>query len=730
MKYTNDSSPQSYGESSAQVSPATINTFYTPDEVRKSAPLVSYSSAPTPTFPIGQGRPASQSRTTCGSYASTPQRAALTNIGTVTPSRALESFVKPLQADDVFSPSAARSCNGVNNHKYASLHGYHDATDINQLGNDVCQLSVNNHSYTKLPVITSEELVGSATKNSTASVISNEAASQCIYFDKSETLGSRFLEVIRLDIEYTDLEKFLLRSVPSLHHAAYMRPGKKENQHFFVFHDDRFALVAHRELQQFAMSMPLAVEIGVATPEKYNHEAKSKAYNVNGFESTIILHVECNASTDRKTIDDHVYNALDFYGQLKKLIVTPISDTRRDYHVEFFSTEHALNVLGVFNTITAMPSMITMKAQKYLDTPTFHVPIPRGLLNQPPMLDYYNGPDESGNTIKAEEIKQGLDVRTTVMLRNIPNRVNSNDLKHFVDEACRFKYDFIYLRIDFVNDCNVGYAFINFTKPDYVLDFFRFAQGYSWEKYGTCKRAALCYATTQGKESLIDRFRNSAVSQQFPWKRPKLYVSQDDLTNYQQDHPEKKIRVGDSIGFPQPNNWNKLQRSVDNAETNGLYNSVGKKQGRKLAENGQFDRGNPHNIAMNQAIIPFGGMNTMPPMGYSVAFVPNHQLAMMNTQPNSPMNPLAPLTPITPVNSMMGWATNHQQSSVINGCQRSLSYNSQQPQILTNGNGFNTQSLTSPLAAPFHNGMDDYRMLQCSQSSNGPNTATVNPGFF
>lgn len=40
-----------------------------------------------------------------------------------------------------------------------------------------------------------------------------------------------------------------------------------------------------------------------------------------------------------------------------------------------------------------------------------------------------------------------------IMLRNIPNKVDQAMLKRLVDDSSWGKYDFMYLRIDFANDC-------------------------------------------------------------------------------------------------------------------------------------------------------------------------------------------------------------------------------------------------------------------------------------
>jgi len=39
------------------------------------------------------------------------------------------------------------------------------------------------------------------------------------------------------------------------------------------------------------------------------------------------------------------------------------------------------------------------------------------------------------------------------MLRNIPNKFTLKMLKEFIDESSFGTYDFVYLRIDFLNKC-------------------------------------------------------------------------------------------------------------------------------------------------------------------------------------------------------------------------------------------------------------------------------------
>ena len=58
----------------------------------------------------------------------------------------------------------------------------------------------------------------------------------------------------------------------------------------------------------------------------------------------------------------------------------------------------------------------------------------------------------------------GEDKRTTLMVKNIPNKYTQRMLLATIDEQFAGHYDFFYLPIDFKNKCNVGYAFINMVR--------------------------------------------------------------------------------------------------------------------------------------------------------------------------------------------------------------------------------------------------------------------------
>ncbi|KAK1319069.1 Protein MEI2-like 4 [Acorus calamus] len=136
-----------------------------------------------------------------------------------------------------------------------------------------------------------------------------------------------------------------------------------------------------------------------------------------------------------------------------------------------------------------------------------------------------------------ERIIRGEDSRTTLMIKNIPNKYTSKMLLAAIDEHHRGTYDFIYLPIDFKNKCNVGYAFINMIDPQQIIPFYKAFNGKKWEKFNSEKVASLAYARIQGKAALIAHFQNSSLMNEDKRCRPILFHSDGPNAGDQEPFP-------------------------------------------------------------------------------------------------------------------------------------------------------------------------------------------------
>ncbi|KAL4899276.1 hypothetical protein BDW74DRAFT_171645 [Aspergillus multicolor] len=162
------------------------------------------------------------------------------------------------------------------------------------------------------------------------------------------------------------------------------------------------------------------------------------------------------------------------------------------------------------------------------------------------------------NAVDVERIRLGLDVRTTIMLRNIPNKIDQTLLKAIVDETSHGKYDFMYLRI------GDNYAATLISCTGTAL---------------TAIRLQKC--PTQGKDCLVQKFRNSSVMLEHPSFRPKIF------------HTGTGSLAGKEDRFPGPDNPSKMRRSIENAEHVGLFAPrVGQQyRDEQRRRRSQFDRG-------------------------------------------------------------------------------------------------------------------------------------------
>ncbi|KAF2004496.1 hypothetical protein P154DRAFT_531466 [Amniculicola lignicola CBS 123094] len=223
-------------------------------------------------------------------------------------------------------------------------------------------------------------------------------------------------------------------------------------------------------------------------------------------------------------------------------------------------------------------------------------------------------PSDAHNRVRKERILDGSDVRTTVMLRNIPNKMDKLELKALLDRICFGRFDFVYLRIDFSTASNVGYAFINVTDMTGLLAIVQHLDGHAWAGYRTAKAAEISYATIQGKEALEQKFRNSSVMQEAPFCRPAVFMTYERAAEV---HTQATALgeaaaaftiVGTQIAFPPPDNPAKLQRSMDSARQVGLYPPHGAGAGVDHRNRSSiWDRGTPRDLQV-AVMHPAGGL--------------------------------------------------------------------------------------------------------------------------
>jgi len=129
---------------------------------------------------------------------------------------------------------------------------------------------------------------------------------------------------------------------------------------------------------------------------------------------------------------------------------------------------------------------------------------------------------------------KSTNARTTLMIRNIPNKYSQKMLLDVLDRKYSGRYDFFYLPIDFKNRCNLGYAFVNFKTPATTAEFYKEFHSKSWEEFNSKKVCEITYARVQGRNALIEHFRNSRFPCNEPDYLPLVFEAVDEA-----DHGKK-----------------------------------------------------------------------------------------------------------------------------------------------------------------------------------------------
>ncbi|CAD8061435.1 unnamed protein product [Paramecium primaurelia] len=136
--------------------------------------------------------------------------------------------------------------------------------------------------------------------------------------------------------------------------------------------------------------------------------------------------------------------------------------------------------------------------------------------------------------VKIDKVMNQTDQRTTIMIKNIPNKYTVQMLQDLIDNRHNNYYDFLYLPIDFKNKCNMGYAFINFVHPYYIIQFYKDFHDNGWPHFNSEKICELRYARIQGRQALVQHFQFSSVMNQKDKKLKPVIVPQSELSRIHQ----------------------------------------------------------------------------------------------------------------------------------------------------------------------------------------------------
>ena len=119
--------------------------------------------------------------------------------------------------------------------------------------------------------------------------------------------------------------------------------------------------------------------------------------------------------------------------------------------------------------------------------------------------------EKEKNIINLMDIFQCKDLRTTLMIKNIPNKYTLTSFLNEINNNFKYTYDIFYLPIDYINKCNLGFAFINFVEPFHIILFYEIYRGKKWKKFNSDKVCDLLYAKYQGRKELISHFEKGKV---------------------------------------------------------------------------------------------------------------------------------------------------------------------------------------------------------------------------
>ena len=180
-------------------------------------------------------------------------------------------------------------------------------------------------------------------------------------------------------------------------------------------------------------------------------------------------------------------------------IMNSISNNNDDNDKDFINSFNNKNI-NIINNFKESKKFNSNKAFNKLN------PGKKGYSNKKKIFFPIPESEKEKNIINLMKIFQMEDTRTTLMIKNIPNKYTISSFLDEINQYFKDTYDVFYLPIDYTNKCNLGFAFINFVEPFHIILFYELYRGKKWKKFNSDKICELLYAKFQGKKQLISHF--------------------------------------------------------------------------------------------------------------------------------------------------------------------------------------------------------------------------------
>ena len=107
------------------------------------------------------------------------------------------------------------------------------------------------------------------------------------------------------------------------------------------------------------------------------------------------------------------------------------------------------------------------------------------------------------NDIDLMKILTQEDQRTTLMIKNVPNKFTKEHFLSIFNKRFEGKFNLFLLPTDVKEKKNYGYAFINFISSFYILNFYNTFHGKRWENTNSIKICEIVYSKIQGVPRMI-----------------------------------------------------------------------------------------------------------------------------------------------------------------------------------------------------------------------------------